>query len=152
MNEADEEHHVAKVLVAELEVMDGKEDHYDAKYKVLSENVRHHIKEEERDMLPKCRALDMDFTALGQKMLARKTSLKKSGVATFGEERMVAASKGRGDSSAKAAAAKPAAKPVKLVKKTSKASPVKPGKTSRPAPKKLKIVTSLKPAAKAKKR
>src|ERR1700738_748687 len=44
MNEADEEHHVAKVLIAELDSMSGSEDHYDAKFKVLSENVRHHIK------------------------------------------------------------------------------------------------------------
>lgn len=42
MNEADEEHHVVKVLIAELEEMDGKEGHYDAKFTVLAENVRHH--------------------------------------------------------------------------------------------------------------
>ncbi len=47
MNEADEEHHVAKILIAELEEMDGSESHYDAKFTVLAENVRHHIKEEE---------------------------------------------------------------------------------------------------------
>ena len=43
MNEADEEHHVAKILIAELEEMDGRETHYDAKFTVLAENVRHHI-------------------------------------------------------------------------------------------------------------
>src|SRR5690606_27729554 len=53
MTEADEEHHVAKVLIAELEEMDGSEAHYDAKFKVLAESVRHHIKEEEGKMLPK---------------------------------------------------------------------------------------------------
>src|SRR5690349_11842065 len=42
MNEADEEHHVAKLLIAELEDLNGRGDHYDAKFKVLSENVRHH--------------------------------------------------------------------------------------------------------------
>ena len=47
MNEADEEHHVAKLLIAELDVMDGSESHFDAKFHVLAENVRHHIKEEE---------------------------------------------------------------------------------------------------------
>jgi len=52
MNESDEEHHVAKVLVAELEEMDGKEDHYDAKFKVLTENVVHHLKEEEDELVP----------------------------------------------------------------------------------------------------
>src|SRR4026209_1239244 len=32
MDEADEEHHVAKVLIAELEMMDGKEDNFEAKF------------------------------------------------------------------------------------------------------------------------
>src|ERR1041384_5565670 len=50
MNEADEEHHVAKVLIGELEKMTGREEHYDAKFPVLSENVRHHMKEEESEM------------------------------------------------------------------------------------------------------
>ena len=36
---------------------------------VLSENMEHHIKEEERDMLPKARKLDLDFDALGRTML-----------------------------------------------------------------------------------
>src|SRR4051812_18089518 len=44
MNEADEEHHVAKLLIAELDRMDGSESHFDAKFLVLAENVRHHIK------------------------------------------------------------------------------------------------------------
>src|SRR3954471_7712100 len=72
MNEADEEHHVAKMLIAELEKMIGKEDHYDAKFTVLSENVRHHIKEEESEMLPKAKSLPIDFDALGEQLLARK--------------------------------------------------------------------------------
>lgn len=75
MNEADEEHHVAKVLIAELEEMDGRGDHYDAKFNVLAENVRHHIKEEESDMLPKAHHLDVDFVKLGQQMLRRKKQL-----------------------------------------------------------------------------
>ncbi len=113
MNEADEEHHVAKLLIAELEVMDGTEDHYDAKFKVLSENIRHHIREEENDMLPKARALDMDMDALGKHMLIRKELLLKRGVATFAEEKMVAASKGKGDSPAKNAHIFKAKNPVK---------------------------------------
>src|SRR3954467_10313466 len=50
MNEADEEHHVAKSLIAELDRMDGLESHFDAKFMILAENVRHHIKEEEDEM------------------------------------------------------------------------------------------------------
>jgi hypothetical protein len=78
MNEADEEHHVAKLLIAELEQMDGTEDYYKAKFKVLSENIRHHIKEEENDMLPEARKLDIDFSALGQQLLLSKKHLMKS--------------------------------------------------------------------------
>ena len=75
MNEADEEHHVAKLLIAELEKMDGRSDHFDAKFSVLAENVRHHINEEESEMLPKVQHLDIDFVKLGQRMLRRKQQL-----------------------------------------------------------------------------
>ena len=80
MNEADEEHHVAKVLIAELEKMDGRDEHYSAKFTVLAENVRHHIKEEEGEMLPQARSLDIDFEELGQQMLRRKNELLTEGV------------------------------------------------------------------------
>src|SRR5207253_4875739 len=88
MNEADEEHHVAKVLIAELEKMTGKEDHYDAKFTVLSENVRHHIKEEESEMLPKAKSLPIDFDALGEQLMARKEQLLADGVPAVAEERV----------------------------------------------------------------
>src|SRR5436190_1967853 len=42
MNEADEEHHVAKVLIAELDSPAGGGDHREAKFTVLSESIRHH--------------------------------------------------------------------------------------------------------------
>lgn len=103
MNEADEEHHVAKVLIAELDVMTGAEDHYDAKYQVLSENVRHHIKEEESEMLPKARGLNIDYDKLAEQMRRHKQQLLTKGFPTVGEETMVAASQGKGDSPAKAA-------------------------------------------------
>lgn len=80
MNEADEEHHVAKLLIGELDQMDGSEDHWEAKFIVLAENIRHHIKEEEGEMFPKARKEDIDFDALGQKLLAAKQQLKKNGV------------------------------------------------------------------------
>ena len=55
MDEADEEHHVAKVLIAELEKMRGDEDHWEAKFTVLAVNVRHHIKEEEGKLFKEAR-------------------------------------------------------------------------------------------------
>jgi hemerythrin superfamily protein len=103
MNEADEEHHVAKVLIAELEEMNGSESHYDAKFSVLSENVRHHIKEEEGEMLPKAQKTDVDFDVLGEKMFRKKKVLMSDGVSGTAEAAMVAKSRGRGDSPAKAA-------------------------------------------------
>jgi hypothetical protein len=107
MNEADEEHHVAKLLIAELDRMDGSEDHFDAKFTVLSENVRHHIKEEEDEMLPKARAAKVDFAALAEKMRRRKEKLRADGVGPVGEEVMVRAAGRRGDSPARAARRKP---------------------------------------------
>ena len=74
MNEADEEHHVAKLLIAELDAMDGSESHFDAKFHVLAENVRHHIKEEEGEMLPKAQKVKLDFEALAEKMSAARRS------------------------------------------------------------------------------
>ena len=103
MNEADEEHHVAKLLIAELDVMDGTESHFDAKFHVLAENVRHHIKEEEDEMLPKAEKVKVDFEALAEKMRQRKERLLAGGVPPVGEERMVRASRGTGDSPARAA-------------------------------------------------
>jgi hypothetical protein len=113
MNEADEEHHVAKLLIAELDRMDGSESHFDAKFMVLAENVRHHIQEEEREMLPKAQAVKLDFEALTQKMVRRKERLLEGGVPPVGEERMVKASRGQGDSPARAARRKPPKLPKK---------------------------------------
>jgi hypothetical protein len=113
MNEADEEHHVAKLLIAELDHMDGSESHFDAKFLVLAENVRHHIKEEENEMLPKARKVKLNFEALAEKMRRRKERLQKDGVPAVSEDVMVKASRGRGDSPARAAKRKP----PKLIKK-----------------------------------
>jgi hypothetical protein len=103
MNEADEEHHVAKLLIAELDAMDGSESHFDAKFLVLAENVRHHVREEEHEMLPKAEKVKLDFQALADKMTRRKARLQKTGVPSDGEAAMVRASHGRGDSPARAA-------------------------------------------------
>jgi hypothetical protein len=116
MNEADEEHHVAKLLIAELDRMDGTESHFDAKFHVLAENVRHHIKEEENEMLPKAEKVKVDFEALAEKMQSRRERLLAGGIPAVGEERMVQASRGAGDSPARAAKRKP----PKLTKKRSR--------------------------------
>lgn len=80
MNEANEEHHVAKLLIAELDAMKGSEEQYEAKFIVLAENVRHHIKEEEKEMFPKVKKAKIDLQALGNKMSQRKEALMTQGV------------------------------------------------------------------------
>jgi len=89
MNEADEEHHVANVLIAELDAMNSADDHFDAKFTVLAEGVRHHIKEEENDMLPKARDLEIDFKALGEKMERRRKELQAKGLPSTSEDAMI---------------------------------------------------------------
>jgi hypothetical protein len=75
MNEAEEEHRVAKTLIEELENEDASDDHFDAKFMVLAENVRHHIKEEESEMFSEAKDSDVDMTELGEQMLKRKEEL-----------------------------------------------------------------------------
>jgi hemerythrin-like domain-containing protein len=100
MNEADEEHHVARFLIAELDRDGRRDDHREAKFTVLGESVRHHIREEENEMLPKAKKTALDFEALGQRMLARKKQLKQDGIPPDAEHTMVAAVNGGGDSPA----------------------------------------------------
>jgi Hemerythrin HHE cation binding domain len=103
MIEADEEHHVAKVLIAELDTIESDNDHFDAKFTVLAESVRHHIKEEEDEMLPKARDLKIDFQALGEKMERRKAELKAKGLPPTAEDAMIRKTHGRADFPARAA-------------------------------------------------
>ena len=100
MNEADEEHHVVRVLIAELDSGQDFNGHRDAKFTVLAENLRHHIKEEENELLPKAKGLDIDFMALGQLMLDRKAALERGGIPDDAEHAMVAKARGKVDSPA----------------------------------------------------
>jgi hypothetical protein len=71
-----EEHHVVDTLMQELRALDPEDEAYDAKFKVLTENVEHHIEEEEGEMLPEAEeALGDRVTELGEQMLRRKEEL-----------------------------------------------------------------------------
>jgi hypothetical protein len=89
MEEADEEHHLAKMIIAELELMKGTEENYAAKCMVLAECVRHHIEEEEGEMFPKARKADVDLAALGAAMKARKEELVTATLEPEAEEKMI---------------------------------------------------------------
>ncbi len=53
--EALEEHHIVKWTLSELQEMEPKDERFDAKFTVLMENVRHHVKEEESTLFPAIR-------------------------------------------------------------------------------------------------
>ncbi|MGQ0558595.1 MAG: hemerythrin domain-containing protein [Sphingosinicella sp.] len=80
LDEAWVEHDAAKLLVNELEAAAPDEAFYDAKMKVLSELIEHHVKEEEKqneNLFQQTRAAaGVDREALGQQMMARKQQLQ----------------------------------------------------------------------------
>lgn len=75
MDEAVVEHASAKELIAQIRDMDPGDDLYDAKVKVLSEQIDHHVGEEEGDMFAKVRKAKIDLAALGEQMALRKEEL-----------------------------------------------------------------------------
>lgn len=78
LDEAYVEHDGAKVLVNDIEAGSPEHDFYDAKVKVLSEEIKHHVHEEEmpsEGMFAQCRKTDVDLVALRDQMLARKEEL-----------------------------------------------------------------------------
>jgi hemerythrin superfamily protein len=72
MNEANEEHHLVHVLLAELKKLDPSDDIFKAKFTVLGELVKHHVKEEEGEMFPKAQKADVDWEELSAEVHERK--------------------------------------------------------------------------------
>lgn len=79
-HEAAVEHDGAKKLIAEIEASGPDDDYYDARVKVLSEMIKHHVKEEEQrgGMFAEARDSDMDLKALGEQLATRKADLMAS--------------------------------------------------------------------------
>ena len=73
--EASVEHAGVKDLIAQLKGVEPDGEMYDARVKVLSEYVKHHVKEEQNEMFPKARASSLDIVELGARMAARKDDL-----------------------------------------------------------------------------
>ena len=88
LKEAYVEHDGAKVLIAEIEAnSEASDEYFDAKVKVLQEQIEHHVEEEEKrmeGMFAQARAAGLDMDALGEQMARRKAELvanyKASGV------------------------------------------------------------------------
>ena len=78
LKEAYVEHDGAKVLIAEIEAGGPDDEFYDAKVKVLSEMIEHHVEEEEKrveGMFSQARKAGLDMDALGEQMAAEKEQL-----------------------------------------------------------------------------
>jgi hypothetical protein len=83
------EHDGAKVLIAEIMNGGPSDEYYDAKVKVLQEEIEHHVEEEEKrleGLFAQARKADLDLDGLGQQLASRKAELaeqfKASGIPT----------------------------------------------------------------------
>jgi len=78
MSESYVEHDGAKVMIAELVAGSPDDAFYDAKMKVLSEEIKHHVKEEEKPgegVFSQAREGGLDMDGLGDRLKARKEQL-----------------------------------------------------------------------------
>jgi hemerythrin superfamily protein len=73
--EARVEHQSIKDLIAAVEGVEPGGEDYDAKVKVMSEWVKHHVKEEQNEMFPKAKKSGLDMAELGERILQRKQEL-----------------------------------------------------------------------------
>jgi Hemerythrin HHE cation binding domain len=75
IDEAAVEHGTVKHLIVEIEGMEVGEELYDAKIRVLGEMVKHHIREEEKELFPELVPTKMDLDAVGKELAKRKEEL-----------------------------------------------------------------------------
>ncbi len=73
--EASVEHASVKNLIEQVEGKEPDGEMFDAKIKVMSEYVKHHVKEEQSEMFPKAKGTKLDMSALGAQLLAKKNEL-----------------------------------------------------------------------------
>lgn len=75
------EHDAAKLMIAEIEAGEPSDDFYDAKMKVLCEEIEHHVAEEEKRMdglFAQARKAELDMDSLGEQLATRKAELMKA--------------------------------------------------------------------------
>src|SRR4029079_18097754 len=102
LDEAAVEHQTLKDLIERLEAAPTDDPLYDAGVKVLSEYVKHHVKEEENELFPKVKSSQMDLEAIGRQLADRKAELMARGArqgrrSANGQQRGSRQSAARGD-------------------------------------------------------
>ncbi|MDQ3267865.1 MAG: hemerythrin domain-containing protein [Pseudomonadota bacterium] len=75
IDEALVEHASAKELIAQIQAMAPEDDLFDARVKVLSEQIEHYVKEEEKEMFPLAKKIKLNLVELGERRAARKVQL-----------------------------------------------------------------------------
>ena len=78
LKEAYVEHDGAKILIAEILAGEPADEFYDSKVTVLSEEIEHHVEEEEKrleGLFAQARKAGLDMDALGEQLAARKAEL-----------------------------------------------------------------------------
>jgi hemerythrin superfamily protein len=128
--EAYEEHNVVKKLLQELSRAKSANEEWEAKAKVLQENVEHHVEEEEGELFPKAQAAlsEDQIETLGEQMEAEKQRQQRSGSKS--------SKKPAKKSAAKTKSASTAQKRARASKKSASKSSSKSSGTKRSASKK----------------
>lgn len=75
IEEANKEHRQAKEIIQELMMMNGEDEQLEEKFSELVECIKHHVEEEEGEMLPKAEESEMDLAEIGEQMSERKQEL-----------------------------------------------------------------------------
>ena len=84
IDEAEVEHEGVETLITKLNAMDADDDQFDATVKVLGEQVKHHVEEEETEMFPAIQGSGMDLESLGDELANRRQELLDNSASTFG--------------------------------------------------------------------
>ena len=85
LDEAAVEHQTLKDIIGRLEAAESDDPLYDAGVKVLSEYVKHHVREEENELFPKIKSSEMDLDAVGRQLDERKRRLQARGPEAAGD-------------------------------------------------------------------
>jgi hypothetical protein len=95
LDESREEHHIVKLLIAELREMSVGDERYAGKFRVLAENVKHHIKQEEAELFARARTGKLDLIALGKQLEQAKASWRPMSYERPGKARRKSQQSGR---------------------------------------------------------
>jgi len=101
VEEAYIEHATAKDLIAQIQGASEIDDTYDARVKVLSEYIKHHVQEEENEIFAEVKAEQEELDELGQELAARKAELMEEMGLTQDDEEVTAQLTARGSRGAK---------------------------------------------------